>query len=115
MRKSDELRSPMSCLSKAQPDELIFVLRSNDPLFAQTIRHWAAMAVGVHEEPKIHEAYHTADAGDKQRVDRAPKAIAGAQPLMPIDRVNEAQHNHALGRGLARDRDPHDPSYDPRN
>lgn len=53
MLKRLELRDAQSCLSKADPDEVIFVLRAKDPLAAQTVRLWAAMAQGVHEPEKI--------------------------------------------------------------
>lgn len=56
MKKSDELKSPKSCLSKAASDEPLFVLRAKDPLAAQVVRLWAAMALDVHEEDKIAEA-----------------------------------------------------------
>ena len=56
MLKREELFNPQSCLNKAEPEELIFVVRAKDPLAAQTVRHWAAMAVGVHEKEKIDEA-----------------------------------------------------------
>lgn len=73
MKKAEELRNPKSCLSKAQSGEMIFVLRANDLLFAQTVRHWAAMADGVHEEEKIAEALRCADAGEQWR-DARPQA-----------------------------------------
>lgn len=61
MIKKDELRGPHSCLNKAAPEEPIFVLRAKDPLAAQTVRLWAAMASGVHEIDKIGEAKALAD------------------------------------------------------
>lgn len=61
MIKRDELRSPASCLNKAQADEPIFVLRGHDPLAPQVIRLWAAMAGGLHEETQIIEALSFAD------------------------------------------------------
>lgn len=73
MEKRDELRDPRSCLSKAQPEEPLFVLRANDPLFAPTVRLWAAMAVGTHEPDKIGQALREADAGMKWRDDRQPQ------------------------------------------
>lgn len=111
MIKSQELRSSTSCLNKAEPDEMIFVLRSHDPLFAPTIRLWAAMAVGVHEQDKLYEAYLVADFGEKQHAERnAPT------PLTQNQAQTAEQAGIVRGRGLVpsyRARDPHDPSYDP--
>lgn len=46
---------------------MVFVLRAKDPVAAQTIRHWAAMAEGVHEPERIAEARAAADAMDLWR------------------------------------------------
>ncbi len=56
MIKRLELSTPTSCLNKAAVDEPVFVLRAKDPIAAMTIRHWATMAIGVHEMAKIKEA-----------------------------------------------------------
>lgn len=70
MLKSEELLQPTSCLNKAAPNELVFVLRAKDPLAPQTLRHWAAMAQGKHEPEKIAEALACADCMDKWRQSR---------------------------------------------
>lgn len=67
MLKRDELRTPTSCLSKAAPDEPIFVLRAKDPLAAQVVRLWADMADGIHEKDKTNEARQLAGAMDYWR------------------------------------------------
>lgn len=54
--KAKALRNPASCLNKAAPDEPVFVLRARDPLAAQAVRLWAAMAAGVHEPEKCASA-----------------------------------------------------------
>lgn len=127
--KSEELRNPQSCLNKARSDEMLFVLKSSDPLFAQTVRLWCAMAAGVHSEAKIMDAYHCADYGEKQRADQAEPvpegAIAGGITAAKFNKVaqsaiaayeerikNMRGGVHILGNGP---RDPHDPSYDPQN
>ena len=61
MNKSDELKNPISCLNKASPNEPIFVLRANDLIAPQTIKLWAAMAHGEHEELKIQAALDLAE------------------------------------------------------
>lgn len=66
MLKCIELRDPKSCLNKAESSEVVFVLRAKDPLAAQTIRLWAAMADGVHEGWKIAEALRCAKSMETQ-------------------------------------------------
>jgi len=73
--KQDELRNPASCLNRARPDEILFVLRSNDPIAPQVVRLWAAMAEGLHEPDKVLEALHCADHMQRQHEDRGPKTV----------------------------------------
>ena len=40
MRKRDELTNPASCMSRAQPDEMTFVLLGRDPAAPASIRAW---------------------------------------------------------------------------
>jgi hypothetical protein len=40
MKKLDELSAPDSCLNKAADDEPLFVLRANDELAPDVVRHW---------------------------------------------------------------------------
>ena len=56
-KKRDELSNPHSCLNKAHDDEPIFVLRGQDKLAANHVRHWArlAKAAGTPIE-KVNEA-----------------------------------------------------------
>lgn len=62
MQKNLELSRPDSCFNKAEDDEFVFVLRANDPIAPQTIRHWCTMAVGLHEPEKIAAARRIASA-----------------------------------------------------
>lgn len=90
MRKKDELRHPTSCLNKADPNEPIFVLRAKDPIAAQVIRHWAAMAVDIHESEKREEALECAelmDVWNKETISAEPSVVG-----VSID-------NHRLFRG----------------
>ena len=41
MLKKNELSDRRSCLSRAQNDEPIFVMRANDPIAPTTVRFWA--------------------------------------------------------------------------
>lgn len=74
MLKKHELANNSSCLNKADPDEPVFVLRAKDHLAAQTVRLWAAMAVGEHEPEKIDEARRLAETMDEWH---------GKQPKVP--------------------------------
>ena len=71
--KRENLLNPSSCLNRARPDELIFVICSDDPLAAQTVRHWATMAEGLHEPEKVDRARALADMMEKQRQEGLPK------------------------------------------
>lgn len=90
--KADELRTPFSCLNKARPDEPIFVLRASDPLFAQTIRHWAVMGIGIHEAGKLDEAMQIAEQGKAWRDDQ-PQAQVMSQAEQKAREQNRAIRN----------------------
>lgn len=77
MIKKQVLKDPKSCLNKAASDEPLFVLRAKDPLAAQTVRHWAVMATGEHEEAKIIEALKVADEMDAWRDPPPALVMAG--------------------------------------
>lgn len=47
MRKVDELRDPNSCMSKARPEEMTFVLLARDAAAPVAIRAW------VHERLRL--------------------------------------------------------------
>ena len=47
MRKREELSEPGSCLAKAEPDELIFVLLGRDAAAPEAIRAWAKARVDL--------------------------------------------------------------------
>ena len=74
MMKYEELRNQNSCLNRAAADEPLFVLRANDPVAAQTIRHWATMSNGVHDVGQIDSARICADEFDKWQA-ALPKAV----------------------------------------
>lgn len=67
MIKADELRTEISCLNKAAPNEPIFVLRANDPIAPQAVRLWAAMAFNNHEDTKVVDAHLVAAEMEKWR------------------------------------------------
>jgi hypothetical protein len=77
MNKAETLLSQTSCLNKAEPEEPLFILRGHDRVAAQTVRHWATMAVGIHEPDKIKQALQIAEDMDawrnKQMIEDAPK------------------------------------------
>lgn len=80
MLKCDELKDPKSCFNKAAPEEPVFVLRAKDAVAAQTVRHWATMAVGVHEPKKIESALQLADAMDTWRQRNVATEISDPVP-----------------------------------
>jgi hypothetical protein len=90
--KAQALRDPRSCLNKAGPDEFIFVLRSNDPLAVQTIRLWAVMAEGHHEQEKIAEARQLAQMMEQQ-YNSQPRAA----PSEAYDRMADKVSGGAVG------------------
>ena len=80
MIKRDELKDPQSCLNKAAPDEPVFVLRARDPVAAQTVRHWATMAHGIHEVEKVESAFRAADLMEKWLAERRRQAEDATKP-----------------------------------
>lgn len=72
MRKRDELTDPNSCLSKAAPDEMLFVLRAKDADAPATIRYWAALRIrsGKNKagDPKLDDAFACAEEMERQRL-----------------------------------------------
>ena len=76
MRKQAELEEADSCLNRAAPDEPVFVLRANDPLFPVLVRAWAVKycaakvklgAFGSREALKHLEALQLAKLGEAWR------------------------------------------------
>ena len=58
--KASLLLDASSCLNKASADEPVFLLRANDPVAAQAIRHWATMSVHYHSDSKRQDALDVA-------------------------------------------------------
>lgn len=50
MIKNQELTDPKSCLNQAAPEEMVFVLRANDPIAPLVVRYWAneSLLRGIH-------------------------------------------------------------------
>jgi hypothetical protein len=71
MRKELELSDPNSCLNKARPGEILFVLLSRDKAAPGTIRDWCErrIAFGLNEpgDPQILEAKACAAAMEVER------------------------------------------------
>ena len=72
MKKKEEITNPQSCLSKADPEEMLFVLLARDAAAPGAIRFWASerlrMRMNDADDDKIKEALACADAMYKQRV-----------------------------------------------
>lgn len=93
--KHIELANPASCLNKAAHDEPVFVLRANDPLAAQAVRLWAAMAIGgAHHEPgKVQNALKLAEEMEQWRRGNV------AEPA-PVT-ASEFEHANRIGNRTA--------------
>jgi len=80
VEKRLELLRPDSCLSKAEPDEPIFILRAKDALAPQAVRLWASMAFGAHEIEKVNEALELAVQMERWHSDRGEKVCSIESP-----------------------------------
>jgi len=68
MRKEQELTDPNSCLSKAMPGEMVFVLLGRDPDAPAAIRDWAAYREWRDaRDPKVLEARGCANLMEQER------------------------------------------------
>lgn len=79
MRKIDELSQSDSCLSKAMPDELLFILLGRDRAAPATIRFWVRerLALGKNEmgDRQVIEALALADTIEAEHAKRASVAV----------------------------------------
>lgn len=70
MTKTQELNNPLSCINRARPNEMVFVLLARDLAAAQTIIFWCAERVRVGknnpDDPEILEALSVASIMKKQ-------------------------------------------------
>lgn len=64
MVKTEELNNPQSCLNRAAPDEMLFVLLSRDIAAPATIRTWVSLRIGFGknkpDDPQIKDALECA-------------------------------------------------------
>ena len=84
MRKSAELASPQSCLNRAAPEELLFVLLARDPAAPAAIRAWVAERIrlgkNLPDDPQLAEALECARLMD---VERTPPVANPSDPTNP--------------------------------
>lgn len=70
MNKTDELKDPSSCMNKAAPDEMTFVLLARDSAAPAAIRAWCAKRIrqkkNLRNDPQIIEAYSAAVEMERQ-------------------------------------------------
>jgi hypothetical protein len=75
MEKSRELSDPKSCLNRARPDEMVFVLLERDFAAPEAIEQWARVRVHLNlnqpNDPQIKEALEAA-AEMRRRQDTKP-------------------------------------------
>ena len=69
MTKEEEINDPASCLNRAKPGEMIFVLRAHDPCAAATVRIWVTLRnlIGKNTYPDTDKALKCAHTMDEQR------------------------------------------------
>lgn len=71
MRKAKELSDPGSCINRALPQEMVFVLLARDPVAPLMIRGWAMHRINTGknrgDDLEIVEALRTADYMEMQR------------------------------------------------
>lgn len=72
MTKEQEIKDPDSCLNRARPGEMVFVLRAHDPCAAQLVRIWTDLRIfrgkNKPEDKQIMDALACADMMDEQRL-----------------------------------------------
>jgi hypothetical protein len=71
MRKADELSSPNSCMGRAKPNEMTFVLLARDACAPATIRFWCYERIrcgkNLMGDQQIQEALQCADLMEMER------------------------------------------------
>jgi hypothetical protein len=79
MIKREELTHPSSCMSRANDDEMTFVLLERDITFPATIRHWVNERIrygkNERDDPQIIEALACADRVEKFHQDRIDRLL----------------------------------------
>jgi len=64
MIKTEEIANPTSCLNKAKPEEMLFVLLGRDPAAPVAIREWCKERVRLGKnkwtDPQIEDAIYCA-------------------------------------------------------
>lgn len=87
MRKRDELTNPDSCMSKARPDEMTFVLLARDEDAPGTVRDWIARRIlsGKNEpgDRQMVDAERCARIMEAERSSAAPEPVAISIPDAP--------------------------------
>lgn len=77
MRKKVELTSPESCMSRAEQDEMTFVLLGRDVAAPSAIKYWVFERVRLGKnsylDPQITEALNCANTMERERVLGAPR------------------------------------------
>lgn len=76
MRKEQELTDPASCMARAEPQEMTFVLLGRDAAAPATVRFWAAERVRLGKnasgDPQIREALACAEVMESELKARSP-------------------------------------------
>jgi len=98
MLKEKELSDPNSCINKAKPGEMVFVLLARDAEAPRLVRDWARRRVDSGKntpiDDQITEAYECAQEMERQQGRAGGPGMPGpAGPLKYNITVNGQQHN----------------------
>jgi len=114
MRKNEELSNPDSCMSRANPDEMTFVLLGRDVCAPEVIRYWANARIVAgknrRSDLQIQEALHCAAIMEREctmehdRAQWSPCVICGDNtPLACSDcRIDTGKSVHVCSRSVCR-------------
>lgn len=106
MIKEDELTSPNSCLNRAFPTEMVFVLLARDAAAPVAIRAWVSERLRLRknklEDQQIKDALFCAESMDRQReginrpepvawaiYDKGSDELLGVEPTKPEETAGE--------------------------
>lgn len=103
MRKSEELTNPGSCMSRAHPDEMTFVLLGRDIVAPKVIREWCRLRClygkNTVKDRQIVDALECADAMEREN-GKGPMDLSGRIDGLEYPEVDDASWNMAIPRSV---------------
>lgn len=107
MLKKEEMTNPESCMSRARPDELVFVLLGRDAAAPAAIRSWAQERVRLEKNlPSDAQILEALDCADRMTHERVPifffgcVKIAGHYMWQPGPRSDDSHFDRKNPWGL---------------